>query len=98
MAEDQKGAAAKLSEIFNGWKNVVFPNKHVEQIAKARASICAGCEFNVKNRDYKVVRGLKPNKYEIWIDGKIQEQLILLYLNIKQLKKVVKIQKLYNMV
>ena len=31
-------------------------------------------EFNVKNRDYKVVRGLKPNKFEIWIDGKIQDQ------------------------
>ena len=31
-------------------------------------------EFNVKNRDYKVVRGLKPNKFEIWIDGKVQNQ------------------------
>ena len=31
-------------------------------------------EFHVKNRDYKVVRGLKPNKFEIWIDGKIQDQ------------------------
>ena len=31
-------------------------------------------EFNVKNRDYKVVRGLKPNKFEIWIDGKVQDQ------------------------
>ena len=31
-------------------------------------------EFHVKNRDYKVVRGLKPNKFEIWIDGKVQDQ------------------------
>ena len=31
-------------------------------------------EFNLKNRDYKVVRGLKPNKFEIWIDGKVQDQ------------------------
>ena len=31
-------------------------------------------EFNVKNRDYKVIRGLKPNKFEIWIDGKVQDQ------------------------
>ncbi len=50
MEEEKKGAAAKLSEIFNGWKNVVFPNEHVEQIAKARASICSTCEFNVKNK------------------------------------------------
>ena len=50
MAEEQKGAAAKLSEIYNGWKNVVFPNENVEKIAKARASICSGCEHNVKSR------------------------------------------------
>ena len=43
-------AAAKVSEIFNGWKNVVFPNEHVEKIAKARASICGSCEYNVKSR------------------------------------------------
>ena len=43
-------AAAKVSEIFNGWKNVVFPNEHVEKIAKARASICGDCEYNVRSR------------------------------------------------
>ena len=36
MENEKKGAASKLSEIFNGWKNVVFPNEHVEMIAKAR--------------------------------------------------------------
>ena len=44
MAEEEKknnlsGAASKLSEIYNGWKNVVFPNEHIEKIAKAGASI-----------------------------------------------------------
>ena len=52
MEEEKKSSVAgKMSEILNGWKNVVFPNEHVEQIAKARASICSGCEFNVKNRN-----------------------------------------------
>jgi len=51
MEEEKKSSVAgKMSEILNEWKNVVFPNEHVEQIAKARASICSGCEFNVKNR------------------------------------------------
>ena len=50
MAEEKKGAKAKMSEILDGWKNVVFPNEHVEQIAKARAGICSGWEFNVKSR------------------------------------------------
>ena len=31
-------------------------------------------EFSIRDRQYKVVRGLKPNKFEIWIDGKMQDQ------------------------
>ena len=31
-------------------------------------------EFSLKGRQYKVVRGLKPNKFEIWVDGKMQDQ------------------------
>ena len=31
-------------------------------------------EFILKNREYKVVRGLKPNKFEIWVDGRMQDQ------------------------
>ena len=32
--EDNRSPGAKISEIFNGWKNVVFPNEHVEKIAR----------------------------------------------------------------
>lgn len=31
-------------------------------------------EFTIGNKDYKVVRGIKPNIFEIWIDGKVQDQ------------------------
>ena len=31
-------------------------------------------EFTIKGKSYKIVRGLKPNKFEIWIDGKMQDQ------------------------
>ena len=31
-------------------------------------------EFVVRNRNYKVVRGLRPNRFEIWVDGKMQDQ------------------------
>lgn len=31
-------------------------------------------EFNISNKEYKVVRGIKPNIFEIWIDGKVQDQ------------------------
>ena len=31
-------------------------------------------EFSIGNREYKVVRGIKPNIFEIWIDGNLQDQ------------------------
>ena len=31
-------------------------------------------EFSIGNKEYKVVRGIKPNIFEIWIDGKVQDQ------------------------
>jgi len=31
-------------------------------------------EFSISNREYKVVRGIKPNIFEIWVDGKLQDQ------------------------
>ena len=31
-------------------------------------------EFSIGTREYKVVRGIKPNIFEIWIDGVLQNQ------------------------
>lgn len=33
---------SKFSDIVNGWKNVIFPNERVEEIAKKRLAICVG--------------------------------------------------------
>ena len=32
-------------------------------------------EFSIKSKQYKVVRGISPNKFEIWVDGVMQNQL-----------------------
>ncbi len=32
-------------------------------------------EFSIGSKEYKIVRGLKPNIFEIWIDGKILDQV-----------------------
>ena len=32
-------------------------------------------EFNISNKEYKVIRGIKPNIFEIWIDGVLQNQV-----------------------
>ena len=31
-------------------------------------------EFDVGSKNYKIIRGIKPNIFEIWIDGKLQNQ------------------------
>jgi len=32
-------------------------------------------EFNISDKEYKVIRGIKPNIFEIWIDGVLQNQV-----------------------
>ncbi len=39
---------SKIKEIYQGWKNYIFPNQEVEMVAKERAEICAGCVHAVK--------------------------------------------------
>ena len=34
---------SQLTEIITGWKNYVFPNKKVEELAIERMEICLGC-------------------------------------------------------
>ena len=31
-------------------------------------------EFDIKGKEYKIVRGLKPAKFEIWVNGELQDQ------------------------
>lgn len=32
-------------------------------------------DFSIGSREYKIIRGLKPNIFEIWIDGKLLDQV-----------------------
>jgi len=43
---------SQLSEIYDGWKNYVFPNQQVEEEAKRRIAICV-------NNECKKFRGNK---------------------------------------
>ena len=41
----------KLGQIFEGWKNVAFPNPETEKLSKERMKICIDCEhFTPKGR------------------------------------------------
>ena len=35
---------SRLSEIFEGWKNLTFPNPTIEKEAKKRMEICVDCD------------------------------------------------------
>lgn len=35
---------SQLAEIYAGWKNYVFPNPQIEELAKKRIAICVGNE------------------------------------------------------
>lgn len=39
----------KLKNIYDGWKNLIFPSEEVEKLAKQRAEICSKCPSNVNN-------------------------------------------------
>ena len=41
----------KVGEIVKGWKNYVFANPVVEELAIERMEICVGCEF-LSRRNY----------------------------------------------
>lgn len=47
---------SKLSEIYNGWKNLTFPNNRVEKEAKRRIAICIDCD-KLNNRNFCVLCG-----------------------------------------
>lgn len=39
-----------LSEIFEGWKNLVFDNPEMEEEARKRIELCVDCDFFKKDR------------------------------------------------
>ncbi|MBX2880907.1 MAG: hypothetical protein KTR32_13280 [Granulosicoccus sp.] len=39
----------KVSHVLNGWKNVVFRDHGIENLADQRSNICEQCTHNLKN-------------------------------------------------
>ena len=38
-------------------------------------------DFSIGKKKYKVIRGMKPNKFEIWVDGKMLDQVSSVLIN-----------------
>jgi len=46
----------KLSEIYEGWKNLTFQNPKIEEEAKKRIKICINCN-KLDNRNFCILCG-----------------------------------------
>lgn len=50
----------KLAAILDGYKNYIFPSENIEELAKARATICSQCTFS--DLKYPFKRMLKDGR------------------------------------
>ena len=53
---------SQLQEIYEGWKNYLFENPKVENIAKERIKICVECEKFTKNHTCEMCGCFMPAK------------------------------------
>lgn len=60
-----KNQQSLLNEIYNGWKNYIFPNKETEELAKKRISICTNkklCDKLSKRKTCNICGCFMPAK------------------------------------
>jgi len=53
---------SKLTEIYDGWKNLTFPNPNIEKLAKTRIGICVDCDKLTRNNTCKLCGCYMPAK------------------------------------
>lgn len=65
---------SRLTEIYEGWKNYIFPTPEIEKLAKERIEVCVGCEFlnslNVCTRCTCPTAGKARSPNSICLEGK----------------------------
>jgi len=71
-----------VNEIVSGWKNVIFPSKEIEELARVRARICSDCpfadlhfkfkKFSPKEKALKDIKGLGCTKCGCPLSSKVR--------------------------
>ena len=59
--------------LFNKAFRKIIKNQLINSINEKECLV--EIEFNISDKEYKVIRGIKPNIFEIWIDGVLQNQV-----------------------
>ena len=69
IGENGAGKSTILDALCFGLFNKPFRNISKGQLVNSvnNGSALVEVEFNVNNKDVKVIRGIKPNKFEVWI-------------------------------
>ena len=71
----------RFKAIVQGFKNYVFPNKEIEEVAHQRATICAACPFAVETMmkqllpddSIKEIEGLKCSECGCILSAKVRQ-------------------------
>ena len=76
IGENGAGKSTILDALCFGLFGKPFRMIQKNQMINAinQSSTIVEIEFSIGTVQYKVIRGIKPNKFEIWIDGKVQDQ------------------------
>lgn len=59
-----KSFLKKYKEIYEGWKNDLFPTDEILKMAEERAKICASCPLNVNNHCSPSIEGIAEKDFE----------------------------------
>ena len=70
------GKSTMLDALCFGMFNKAFRKINKNQLVNStnEKECLVEVEFSIGNKEYKIIRGIKPNIFEIWINGELQNQ------------------------
>ena len=76
IGHNGSGKSTMLDALCFGLFNKAFRKINKAQLVNStnEKDCLVEVEFSIGNKDYKIVRGIKPNIFEIWINGILQNQ------------------------
>lgn len=77
VGSNGSGKSTILDALCFGLFNKAFRKINKSQLVNStnEKECLVEIEFNIGTKEYKVIRGIKPNIFEIWIDGILQNQV-----------------------
>lgn len=103
IGHNGSGKSTMLDALCFGLFNKAFRKINKNQLVNStnEKECLVEVEFSIGNKEYKIIRGIKPNIFEIWINGELQNQVaastdqqkyledIILKLNYKSFTQIV---------